>query len=56
MKLASDLIVHRIGRQIDLTRPGDRAVVDEDLVKKPRIQQGCEYTRQLFWPQLHGPR
>jgi hypothetical protein len=31
MTVAGDLGVHCIRRQVDLTRPRDRAVIDEDL-------------------------
>jgi len=54
--LAGNLGVHCIRRQVDVTGPGDRAVIDEDLLKKPHIQQGRERALQLFRPQLHTPR
>jgi hypothetical protein len=56
MTLASDLSVHCIRRQIDLTGPGDRAAINEDLLEKPHIPQRFEYTCELFSPQPHTPR
>jgi hypothetical protein len=53
--LVGDLSVHCIRGEIDLAGPSDRAVIDEDLLKKLRVQQGRERTGQLFWLQLHVP-
>src|SRR5712692_8905781 len=56
MTLAGDLSVHCIRRQIDLTGPRDCAAINEDLLEKPHIPQGRQYTRQFFSPQSHTPR
>jgi len=53
MTLASDLSVHCIRRQIDLTGPGDRAAINDDLLEK---SQPFEYTCELFSPKPHTPR
>jgi len=37
MTLASDLSVHCIRRQIDLTGPGDPAAINDDLLEKSHI-------------------
>jgi|GEM_PF-2570623 len=56
MRLAGDLSIHCIRRQVDLTGPRDRAIINEYLLEEPLIPQRCEYTGQFFWPQPHTPR
>jgi len=56
MTLASDLSVHCIRRQIDLTGPGHPAAINDDLLEKSHIPQPFEYTCELFSPKPHTPR
>ena len=53
--LAGDLGVHGIRRQIDLARPRNRAVVNEDLLEELYIGQRRQRTGQLIWLQPHAP-
>jgi hypothetical protein len=45
--LSHDLPVHRIGRQVDLPRPCDRAVIDEHSLEKTDLAQRREYSSQF---------
>jgi hypothetical protein len=48
VKLAGNLGIHCIRRQIDLARPRDCAIINEDLLEKPLIPQRCKRTYQFF--------
>ncbi|MGA7412302.1 MAG: hypothetical protein WBW33_17625 [Bryobacteraceae bacterium] len=41
-----------IGRQVDITRPSDDAVINKNALKKRRILQQREGTGQIFRTQL----
>ncbi len=56
LTLVRDLSVHCVRRQIDLARPSYSPAVNENLLKKLRVQKGRKRTRQLFSAQLHTPR
>src|SRR5437016_3931492 len=55
MTLAGNVCVHRIRRQIDLTRPRDRTAINEDPLEEARVPQGRKSTRQFFFAQSHTP-
>jgi hypothetical protein len=55
MTVNYNLSMHRVRRQINLPGPSDRAVINENLLKKPLIQQRRERTSELLSPQLHTP-
>ena len=42
--VAGDSRVHCIRRQIDLSRPRNRAAINEDLLEELHVTQGCEDT------------
>ena len=42
--VAGDSGVHCIRRQIDLSRPRNRAAINEDLLEELHVTQGCEDT------------
>ena len=44
----SDLRVHRVGSKVNLPRPRNRALVDENLLEKPRIVQWRKNTGKFF--------
>jgi len=46
--LASDFRVHRVGREVNLSRPRDRALVDESLFQEVRIVQQRRNAGQFF--------
>jgi hypothetical protein len=56
MTLAGHLSVHSIRRQIDLARPRDGAVINENPLEKLHFLQRRESTRQFFPPQLNTSR
>src|ERR1017187_587315 len=53
--VAGDSRVHCIRRQIDLSRPRNRAAINEDVLEELHVTQGCEDTGQFFWTQAHSP-
>lgn len=53
--MLANLSMHCIRRQIDLARPSDRAMVNENLLKKPHVQQRSENACKLLAPQLYTP-
>jgi len=52
---AHDLPVHSIRCQVDLTRPSDRAIINEHFFEERRLAQGSEHARKILRRKPHTP-